>query len=73
MKKIHSLYPSGYGHYKVTISYYGKFYYHITSNMRAVDAYQCEDGAWDMSPRLGAFILYNEVLSANKLGKFKFL
>lgn len=72
MKTI-KLMPTGNGHYLATISYYGKNYTHTTSNMRAVDAYQSEDGAWRMSKKLGAFMLYNEVLWANKLGKYKYL
>ena len=39
--------PSGYGHYKVGITYRNKLITTITNNMPAIDDYRSEDGERD--------------------------
>jgi hypothetical protein len=66
MKNL-SLMPNGYGHFTVTITYYGKTYSAITNNTRATDAYQFEEGAFRMTQRQASQILFNEVKKSNNL------
>jgi hypothetical protein len=59
-----NLTPSGYGHFKVSMQYYGKTISCITSNMPAVDDYQSEDG--DRRKLKGFKTLKSEVIRKNK-------
>lgn len=71
MKKL-QLIPSGYGHYKVTITYYGKQYYKIVSDMHLIDAYLSEEGGVRITPKQANELLYDAVKQWNNLGKYKY-
>jgi hypothetical protein len=71
MKKL-TLMPSGYGHYKVTINYYGKQYSHVTSATHLIDAYESEKGEHRVTPTQASVMLYNEVKKANNLGTYNY-
>jgi hypothetical protein len=71
MKNL-TLSPSGHGHYKVTITYYGKQYSTITNDMPLVDAYKSEKGEHRTTPTQASVMLFNEVKKANNLGTYKY-
>jgi uncharacterized protein YfaP (DUF2135 family) len=71
MKNL-QLMPSGHGHYKVTINYYGKNYSAIVSDMHSVDAYRSEKGEYRITPTQASIMLYNEVKRDNNLGKYNY-
>jgi hypothetical protein len=64
--------PSGHGHYKVTITYYGKQYSTTTNDMHSVDAYRSEKGEHRITPTQASIMLFNEVKRANNLGTYNY-
>lgn len=64
--------PSGYGHYKVTITYYGKTYSAIVSDMYSIDAYRADKGEYRITPKQASIMLYNDVKRDNNLGKYNY-
>jgi hypothetical protein len=71
MKNL-KLMPNGYGHYKVTITYYGKQYSTTTNDMSSVDAYRSEKGEYRTTPIQASITLYNEVKRVNNLGEYNY-
>jgi len=71
MKNL-SLIPSGHGHYKVTITYYGKSYSAIVSDMYSIDAYRSDKGEYRITPIQASIMLWNEVKRANNLGFYNY-
>ena len=71
MKNL-QLMPNGYGHYKVTITYYGKSYSTTTNAMHLIDAYRSENGEHRTTPQEASIILWNEVKKDNNLGTYKY-
>jgi len=71
MKNL-SLMPSGHGHYKVTITYYGKTYSTTTNDMSSVDAYRSDKGEYRITPTQASIMLWNEVKRANNLGFYNY-
>ena len=62
----------GYGHKKITIEYYGKEISYITTNMKAVDDYNSEDGERDgreLRKKRGYNQLRNEIIRKYKASK----
>jgi len=57
MKKILTVMPSGYGHWKITTTHYGKRISCTTNNSMAIDTYQCNDAEW----KRGSVGAYNEL------------
>lgn len=64
--------PSGYGHYKITINYYGKNYSTISNDSIAIDAYKNEEGGIRMTQRQASLILWEEVKKENNLGSYNY-
>jgi hypothetical protein len=71
MKNL-TLMPAGHGHYKVTITYYGKQYSTITNDMHLIDAYRSEKGEHRTTPREASIMLWNEVKRAWALGIYNY-
>jgi len=71
MKNL-KLMPSGHGHYKVTINYYGKSYSATTNDMPSIDAYKSEKGEHRVTPIQASVMLYNEVKRDNNLGTYNY-
>lgn len=62
-KKITSNTPVGYGHREICITYYGKQYCAVTTNMPATDLLQTKEFGW----KTAADNLYDEVKRKNNL------
>lgn len=61
------LMPSGYGHYKLTITYRNKQYTHTTDSMQLIDAYKSEKGEHRLTPIKASKLLWQQVKKANNL------
>ncbi len=58
--------PSGYGHWKITVDYYGKSISCTTTNSMAIDDYKSDD---DKRRLRGLISLRNECISEHKRKK----
>ena len=62
-KKITKMHPSGYGHWKVWCTYYGKEICATTTNMPAIDAFRSNERGWKTAGNM----LYDFVVYKNKI------
>lgn len=66
--KIEVVSPSGYGHYDVVVSYYGKSITAPTNNMPLIDKYLSGDRGWKTAGnQLYDFVVYTNKLQKDKL------
>ena len=58
-EKITKMLPSGYGHWKIWVSYYGKEIYATTTDMPNLDLFRSNERGWKTAGnRLYDFVVY---------------
>ena len=60
--KIESMLPSGHGHWRISVNYYGKNISAVTNNMPDLDLFRSGKNGW----KSAGSRLYNEVVRKNK-------
>ena len=65
-KHILKVQKTGYGHWKITTTHYGKEISCTTTNSMAIDAYDCFNGEWKRGSVNAYNSLRNEIIRKNK-------
>lgn len=66
MKKILTVMSSGYGHWKIATTHYGKTISCTTNNSEAIDTYRCNDSEWKRGSVAAYNSLRKEIIRKNK-------